>query len=60
MNPFIFQEVLLNIEDLGPEGTFFINSVEDLGEDVVKVDEYYAVGKTTEFRYGLKVKDSTN
>jgi len=47
---------LIQIEDFGPDGIFFINEVEDFGLDSVNLTEYYGVGKTTEFRYGLKVR----
>ena len=40
-----------------PEGgrPFFFHEVIDQGGEVIKVQEYYGVGRTTEFRYGIKV-----
>ena len=51
-----FKEILIQIDDFGPDGIFFLNEVEDFGMDSVNLTEYYGVGKTTEFRYGLKVR----
>ena len=40
-----------------PEGgrPFFFHEVIDQGGEVIKVQDYYGVGRTTEFRYGIKV-----
>ena len=40
-----------------PEGgrPFFVHEVIDQGGEPIKVQEYFGVGRTTEFRYGIKV-----
>ena len=40
-----------------PEGgrPFFVHEVIDQGGEPIKVQEYFGVGRVTEFRYGIKV-----
>ena len=37
---------------------FFVHEVIDQGGEPIKVQEYFGVGRTTEFRYGIKVGES--
>ena len=41
-----------------PEGgrPFFVHEVIDQGGEPIKVQEYFGVGRVTEFRYGIKVR----
>ena len=36
---------------------FFFHEVIDMGGEAIKVQEYFGVGKVTEFRYGIKLAE---
>jgi alpha-amylase len=44
------------VKDL-PEGgrPFFVHEVIDMGGEPIRAQEYFGVGKITEFRYGIKL-----
>jgi alpha-amylase len=35
---------------------FYVHEVIDQGGEPIKVQEYFGVGRVTEFRYGIKVR----
>ena len=37
---------------------FYVHEVIDQGGEPIKVQEYFGVGRVTEFRYGIKVGES--
>ena len=52
------QAIQDRVRDL-PEGgrPFFVHEVIDMGGEAIKSNEYFGVGKVTEFRYGRKLAD---
>jgi len=61
MWPADIQGTIDRVPDL-PEGgrPFFVHEVIDQGGEPIKVQEYFGVGRVTEFRYGLKMADLIN
>ncbi len=55
-NSFIQNFVQGKVKDL-PEGgrPLFFHEVIDMGGEAIKAQEYFGVGKTIEFRYGIKL-----
>ena len=59
MWPDDIKNTINKVGNLPDGGTpFFVHEVIDQGGEPIKVQEYFGVGRTTEFRYGIKVGES--
>merc|ERR1711922_54772 len=61
MRPGDLEAIQSRVNDL-PEGgrPLFFHEVIDMGGEAISANEYFGVGKVTEFRYGTKLKDCIN